>query len=88
MGNDQTAFILLNETVPTSPRHMVYKISMVISMLNDLLPIPKIMFLNASTLYVAGSIAVKTESQVGSLSSGNSAPLRKKSGNATKLTII
>ncbi len=44
-------------------------------------------FLRASTAYVAGSILVRTESQAGRLFKGNSAPLKKKRGNTTKLII-
>jgi hypothetical protein len=45
------------------------------------------LFLNASTEYVAGSTRVMNFSHGGRLSIGNNAPLRKKSGKTTKLTI-
>lgn len=51
--------------------------------------VPKcnILFLNASTEYVAGSIRVIIFNQGGKLSIGKRAPLRKNKGNTTKLTI-
>lgn len=51
--------------------------------------VPKfnILFLNASTEYVAGSIRVINFNQAGKLSIGKSAPLRKNNGNTTKLII-
>lgn len=51
--------------------------------------VPKcnILFLNASTEYVAGSKSVMNFSQAGKLSIGKSAPLKKNNGNTTKLTI-
>ncbi len=42
---------------------------------------------NASTAYVAGFIFDSTDSHAGTLLKENNAPLKKYSGNATKLTI-
>jgi hypothetical protein len=51
--------------------------------------VPKcnILFLNASTEYVAGSTRVISFNQAGKLSIGKSAPLRKNKGNTIKLII-
>ncbi len=58
-----------------------------ISSSKEYVPKSKMLFLNASTEYVAGSTRVMIFNQGGRLSIGNNAPLRKKSGKTTKLTI-
>lgn len=83
----QTAFILLNEKIPTEVIIKVNNNSTVRSCSKEYDPKCSILFLNASTEYVAGSISVMIFNQVGKLLIGKSAPLRKNSGNTTKLTI-
>ena len=61
--------------------------SMARSSSKEYVPKCNILFLNASTEYVAGSTRVMNFSQAGKLSIGKSAPLRKNNGNTTKLTI-
>ena len=86
--NNQISFILPNEKTPSAPKPAVNAINMLISTSKGALPMPIIAFLSASTAYVAGSINIKNESQSGRLSNGNRAPLKKKIGKTTKLTII
>lgn len=74
--------------VPAAPRRTENSARTLMSSSSSLLPTPKMKCLMASTGYVAGSIDVRAESHAGRLSSGNSAPERKNSGNTTtKLAI-
>ena len=82
-----TAFILLKEKIPIRVMSSVNSISICRSNSKEYVPKCNILFLIASTEYVAGSIRVMKLSHAGKLSIGNNAPLRKNKGNTTKLTI-
>ena len=82
-----TAFILLKEKIPISVIIRVNNSNSSISRSKEYVPKCNMLFLNASTEYVAGSTRVMNFSQGGRLSIGNNAPLRKNSGKTTKLTI-